>query len=465
MARGTARHAPRRHKLKPHPTAYLRQQTGSLVSRARQVRHAVRTRATSLTTNANAWRELLKSKDFAWLWTGQVISQVGDGVSKVALLWFVYNLTGSALKMTIIGILQTVPPLFLGPLAGVFLDRVPKRMAMIVIDLTRVALLSLIPILYAMGMLTLAWLYALVFLIALVSMAFSPALNAAIPLIAKRDQLTTANALMQSSATIGQLLGPGISGILIALMGPQNVLYINAATFLISAVCKLPIRLQKDIRPSAVETYWQGLFQDLLAGFHFVFRGQRMILLLMMVAALYNVGATGFIYLLPVFGERVLHAGPVELGWLWSVLSVGILITTGWLAWKKQPDTCSQLWLIAGSAMIAGVAVLGLNVLVTPIFAVVLIVAIGGAAGLVTPIVSAGLQERTPKELLARVFSFFNTGTMAFAMLGMIVFGWAADTLGPHAALVAIGCVKIGAAGFTVLLISICKRNSAIKAV
>src|SRR6059058_3951620 len=215
--------------MKPHTSAYLRQ-------RAHQVRHTIRTRATSLTKNADAWRELLKSKDFAWLWTGQVISQVGDGVSKVALLWFVYNLTGSALKMTIIGILQTVPPLFLGPLAGVFLDRVPKRMAMIVIDLTRVVLLSLIPILYTMGMLTLAWLYALVFLIALVSMAFSPALNAAIPLIAKREQLMTANALMQSSATIGQLLGPGISGILIALMGPQNVLYINAATFLISAV-------------------------------------------------------------------------------------------------------------------------------------------------------------------------------------------------------------------------------------
>ena len=115
--------------------------------------------------------------------------------------------------------------------------------------------------------------------------------------------------------------------------------------------------------------------------------------------------------------------------------------------------------------MIAGVAVLGLNLLVTPIFAFVLIVAIGGAAGLVTPIVSAGLQERTPKEMLARVFSFFNTGTMAFAMLGMIIFGWAADTLGPHAALVAIGCVKIAAAGFTIFLILICKRNPTIKAV
>src|SRR5438552_11815699 len=112
MARGTARHAPRRHKLKPHPTAYLRQQTGSLVSRARQVRHTVRTRATSLTTNDNAWRELLKSKDFAWLWTGQVISHVGDGVSKVALLWCVYNLTGSSVKMKIIGLLNMVATLF-----------------------------------------------------------------------------------------------------------------------------------------------------------------------------------------------------------------------------------------------------------------------------------------------------------------------------------------------------------------
>lgn len=65
--------------------------------------------------HAAAWRRLLTTRNFGWLWSGQVISQIGDGLTKVALLFFVYDLTGSALKMTVIGVLQTIPPLLFGP--------------------------------------------------------------------------------------------------------------------------------------------------------------------------------------------------------------------------------------------------------------------------------------------------------------------------------------------------------------
>ena len=71
--------------------------------------------------------QLLKSRDFSLLYAGQLISQIGDGLNKVALLWFVYDLTGSALKMMVIGLLQTIPPLLFGPLIGVCLDRLSKK--------------------------------------------------------------------------------------------------------------------------------------------------------------------------------------------------------------------------------------------------------------------------------------------------------------------------------------------------
>src|SRR5260221_3395601 len=79
--------------------------------------------------------QLLSTWNFGLLWSSQVISQIGDGLTKVALLWFVYQLTGSALKTTVVGVLQTLPPLLLGPLIGVYLDRSPKKPLMIRIDL------------------------------------------------------------------------------------------------------------------------------------------------------------------------------------------------------------------------------------------------------------------------------------------------------------------------------------------
>ena len=130
---------------------------------------------------STGWRQLLRDRNVRWLFAGQTVSQVGDGVSKVALLWFVYALTDSALKMSLIGVLQTIPPLVFGPFAGVLLDRIDKRSAMMVIDLARMGLLASIPILHAMGLLSLPLLYLLVFVIAMFSMAFGPALNATFP--------------------------------------------------------------------------------------------------------------------------------------------------------------------------------------------------------------------------------------------------------------------------------------------
>src|SRR5689334_25434601 len=129
-------------------------------------------KSTSSGGGSTGWRSLLRERNVRWLFAGQTISQVGDGVSKVALLWFVYAMTDSALKMSLIGVLQTIPPLLFGPFAGVLLDRVEKRLAMIVIDLVRAGLLASIPIMHAFDLLTLPWLYVLVFVIAMFSMAF-----------------------------------------------------------------------------------------------------------------------------------------------------------------------------------------------------------------------------------------------------------------------------------------------------
>src|SRR4030095_11696394 len=123
-------------------------------------------KTTSSGGGSTGWRSLLRDRNVRWLFAGQTISQVGDGVSKVALLWFVYALTDSALKMSLIGVLQTIPPLLFGPLAGVLLDRLDKRKAMIIIDRVRTGLLASIPILYGFGLLALPWLYVLVFVIA-----------------------------------------------------------------------------------------------------------------------------------------------------------------------------------------------------------------------------------------------------------------------------------------------------------
>jgi MFS transporter, DHA3 family, macrolide efflux protein len=355
----------------------------------------------------------------------------------------VYELTGSALKMTLIGLLQTIPPLLLGPLIGVYLDRLPKKSVMVWIDLLRTALVLLIPVLYALDWLTLNRLYALVFLTAIVSTVFGPALVSSVPLIVARTQLTAANALLQSSTNLGILIGPALSGFGIALIGAQNVLYVNAGTFFVSVLCLLPIRIRRLALPRGDKGHDPHLLREMRDGFRFVFLQHRPVLVLMSTAALYSLASSAFVFMLPVFAKQLLHMGPVELGWLWSALGIGMLGASAWLAWLNHGDLSSRFRMISGAMALGGTAIGALSLVAQPIAVAFLMIVIGGSTALFTPVVWAVLQEMTPHHMLARVMTTFSTAGMFAAMLGMMVFGWTADTLGAAISLIGIGVVLL----------------------
>ena len=114
--------------------------------------------------------------------------------------------------------------------------------------------------------------------------------------------------------------------------------------------------------------------------------------------------------------------------------------------------------MIAVAAAVAAGAVPSLLMHDSVLWAAALIVAIGASSGLITPLVAASLQERTPKDLMARVFGLFNTGTMVSAMIGMTVFGWVADRFGPGISLAAIGVVNGMTAIVSMVLLPSCYR-------
>ena len=382
------------------------------------------------------------------LWWGQVTSQVGEGLNKVALLWFVYELTGSALMLATVGLLQTIPPLIFGPVIGVYLDRLPKKQVMVWVDLSRTLLTLLIPALYGLDLLSLEGLFLLIFLTSMVSTVFGPALVSAVPLLVKRCELVSANALIQGTNNIGILLGPAVSGILIALIGAQHVLYVNAATFLISALCLIPIRCHENLPQTAKASTVSGsVLNDLSVGFRFVFGDRSTVFLLVIISALYNLGASALVFVLPVYANELLHVGPVQLGWLWSALGIGMLIASAWLALRPKNDVPSRLHVLVWGMTMGGAALCTLSLLESPIIAAGLLIIVGAGGAVLNPVVWALLQELTPSHLMGRVLTTFSTGSMAAAMVGMSGFGWVAESIGPAESLIGLGLVLLLTAG------------------
>src|SRR5690625_3885950 len=233
-------------------------------------------------------RRLLLTSQFRYLWAGQVVSQAGDGLNKIALLWFVYNLTGSPLDMTFVGVLQSLPPLLLNPFIGVFIDRLPKKTLLMGVDLARAVLVWLIPLLYLLGELNLAVIYGLTFANAMISAVFGPTMAASIPRIVRQRELTAANGLIHSATTVGVLVGPALGGMLAAFIGAENVLYVDAATFLFSAACLGFLKLAG--QPAGLGEALENtkVFEEIKQGLRFLLFRQPMIFWLMAASALFS---------------------------------------------------------------------------------------------------------------------------------------------------------------------------------
>lgn len=384
------------------------------------------------------WR-LLFTRDFGLLWLSQLVSQVGDGISNLALLWFVYSITGSPVKTTIVGLLHTIPPIVLGPLIGVFVDRLPKKFFLIGSNVFRAVLIGIIPCAVSTDTFTVNLLYVLVLLDAVAMATFSPALTSSVPLIVPRAQFTAANALIQSTTSLGIIFGPALSGVGIALFGSQEVLCLNAVTYCVAALCLGLVRLgtrQPSAGPKRTDS---SVWQDLTEGLAFVAIKQRVILLLVLTAGCYAFGASALTTLFPVFASKLLGLGPVEVGYLWSALGVGLLLMSMTLLWFTEWNLSDRTRIIAGASVASALAI-GLLVWTTDLFLVgLLMIVIGGGMGAFTPIAWGVVQELTPRKMVGRVLGLYSTGAMTAAISGISLFGWVTERFGESTGIAGIG--------------------------
>ena len=388
----------------------------------------------------------LLTRDFGLVWWSQVLSQVADGVSKLALLWFVYSITGSALETTVIGLLQTVPPIVLGPVIGVVVDRLPKKAILIGSDLARALLIGLIPCWVSVESFTVQSLYVLTFLNGIATAMFIPTLSSSVPLMVKKEQLTAANALLQGTTSLGIIIGPVVSGLGIAFSGSQDVLCINAVTYLASAAFLFPLRLSAGMTTSPPESRRTTAIEDLFDGIRYTLISRRTILLLIILASLYTFASGAFTTLFPVFGKKLLSLGPVEVGYLWSWVGVGLLIVSLCLVRLTEWDLRRRVSVITLSSAVGGLALCGLVWTSNITVATLLVLLIGMGLGAWTPIAWGIIQEISPANMLGRVMALYTGIATATSMAGMAFFGWLIDVSSESASLIGIGAVLLALA-------------------
>src|SRR5918998_5828668 len=179
------------------------------------------------------------SLDFWKLWSGQAISALGSSFTGFALPLLVYNLTGSALNLAFATAAHFVPYLLFGLFIGAWSDRTDRKRLMIWTDIGRGVLIATVPLLATLNMLDVLWIYVVLFVNSMFTIAFDAAKFAAVPSLVDKDDLVTANGRIQASYSTMTILGPLMAGLLVAVMPIYDLLVIDALSFVVSTASLL----------------------------------------------------------------------------------------------------------------------------------------------------------------------------------------------------------------------------------
>lgn len=182
------------------------------------------------------FRDVLKNRNFLFLWIGQIISNFGDWLNNMALVALIYKKSpGSTVELAKLLFFVVIPVFIIGPIAGVYVDRWDRKRVMVVSDISRGLLVLLIPF-FILHVNNFIPIYLLVFLIFSITRFFLPSKMAIIPEVVPRNMLLIANTLSDTTRMITMFVALGIAGILVDKIGAINSLYINALSYFVSAL-------------------------------------------------------------------------------------------------------------------------------------------------------------------------------------------------------------------------------------
>lgn len=357
------------------------------------------------------------NRSFTYLWLGQLVSSMGSALTALAASILVYRVTGSALSVGLMLIATSAPTLFVGLIAGVFVDRYDRKRIMLVADLLRAALIFLIPVLIPVNI---NWLYVLVALTSGISQFFDSAHASVLPEVADDSELSAANALMAISSVGSMTIGFAAAGIIATSLEIKWAFYLDAVSFLVSALLILLTRIPAV--PDVEDTSITAIGQNLGAGLQTVNATPVLRSLFIVGAPVFLIFGLQNTLLLP-FSVRELHATEFHFGLQQAAETIGIAI--GSLIMARLADRIQEGQWLAISYLSMAVATLVYslsNVVTTAIFLM-------GVSGLLNAPSFIGrqlvIQRATPRAMRGRVNSAFFVIRDLMFVAGMALAGLA----------------------------------------
>ncbi len=371
-------------------------------------------------------------------WIGQLISIAGSQMQIWALYWHLRTLSDQPMVISGIGLVRFLPVVVLSLIAGVAADRFNRRKMTILTQIALGLVALALGVNTAQGAITLWWLFGLV-AVQSVAVAFDvPARQALIPSLVPREHLGSAYSLTSIASKMGGIMGPALSGIVIAYLGLQWAYWLNAMSYL--AVIAALIAMG-DIQHAVAKQSFElkSTLLDIRAGIEFIKCSP--IILSAMILDFFGSFFSSANTLLPFVARDILHVGPIQYGWLSASASIGTLMIGFYLSQKTR--LAREGLLISISVVMFGLATILFGVSTSFWLTVLALILIGAFDGLSSIIRNTVRQVLTPDSMRGRMMSITQIFFKGGPQLGEMESGLVAQFLGVPFAIISggVGCV------------------------
>jgi MFS family permease len=378
----------------------------------------------------------LKHKRFFYLWLGQLISIAGTQMQLWALFWHVNQLNKNPIALGGIGLARIVPVIIFSLIGGAVADSRNRRNVMFVTQSIAALLALTLGLLTQFGHITIWHIYIITALQA-VAIAFDgPSRQSLIPNLVPAKDLPNAFSMTFTAFQAGAVIGPALTGVVIAFAGQSAVYYFNAFSFISVLIALVMIG---DV-PQKISEKMAGIsMESVREGIRFILSKPVILstMLLDFVATFFASANT----LLPIIATGVLHVGVVEYGYLSAAQAVGAVLAALVISQVKELRRQGQLFL--GAVILFGIATVIFGLTKSLLIAWLALATTGAADGVSTIIRNTIRQLQTPDHIRGRMTSVNQIFFQGGPQLGEMEAGTVAQLLGASFAVITggIGCI------------------------
>ncbi|MFJ4653605.1 MFS transporter [Nocardia sp. NPDC088792] len=379
----------------------------------------------------------LRIRNYRLFFTGQVISNIGTWMQRIAQDWLVLSLTGSAAAVGITTALQFLPMLLFGLYGGVLVDRLPKRPLLVFTQSAMGATGLALGILTLTGHVQVWHVYATAFVLGLVTVVDNPARQTFVSELVGPEQLANAVSLNSANFQSARLVGPAVAGVLIGAIGSGYAFVFNGLSFL-APIAALLLMRTAELRAGERAPRGKGQLRE---GLHYVAGRPELIWPIVLVGFIGTFGFNFAIWL-TAFTHNVFHSGAQTYGLLNTLMAAGSL--AGALLAARRAT--SRLRMLIAAALIFGL--LEIVAAMTPSFWLfaLLLIPIGMFGLTVNVTANSAIQMTTDPAMRGRVMALFMMVFTGGTPIGAPLVGWITDTYGARVGFAVGGAISALAA-------------------